>query len=499
MSTNPKDPSGYYSILGVAPGATLKEIKAAYRAKAKTFHPDHNGEPGAVDEFHAVAEAYAVLKDVVRRAEYDSTGSPGGVDDGVAPSSPFTCSRCGQVTAQPRYVVMHQVKSFLVWASMGRVEGIFCRDCADHAATQASTRTWAWGWWSPPGLLLTPIALIRNLLGGTKPRQVNARILIRQARAFLAGGETDLAYAVACQARPYARVATHLRQVEDILAATGNTGRRLKDRWKPWSGRAFIPQLLPLAALPLIFAMFAVILLKPWDTPVSGAAAGISVSAPQAGEVRHVAVDALKIRQAPLEGAPLLTLLDRFTTVTTVSASEDPEWANVRTPSGVTGWVPTRSLYGGSGERLRSEWCDEHRGARPQAGEVMMRRASGDHELFIDNPGRKDALVKLKTPAGYTMISYFVPATYHLGVGGIPEGTYVIEYATGSRFSRGCGTFTDEFKAAQMPFTLTLHHVSALRAAARTAMPRILLGPSADGDPNKQPQPVAADRFLADD
>ena len=348
-------------------------------------------------------------------------------------------------------------------------------------------------------MLLTPIALVRNLLGGTKPRQVNARILIRQARAFLAGGEIDLAYAVACQARSYARVPSHQRQVDDLLLTTEGSGRRFKDRWKPWGGSAFLAQLLPLVALPLTFAVFAMIMVKPWDTPVGGAAASIAVSAPTVGEIRHVAVDALKVRQAPLEGAPVLTLLDRFTAVTTEAASEDPEWANVRTPSGVVGWVPTRSLYGGSAELMRHEWCEEHHGIRPQAGEVMLRRASGDHELFIDNPGRKDALVKLKTPAGYTMISYFVPATYHLGVGGIPEGTYTIEFATGSHYSRGCGSFTDDVKAAQMPFTLTLHHVSALRVSTRNAMPRILLGPPADGDPNKQPQSIPAEKFIADD
>ncbi len=496
MSTNSHDPGGYYAILGLDPGASLAAIKAAYRARAKAVHPDHNNSANAPDEFHRIVEAYSVLRDVVRRAEYDCTGSPGTEDDGAPPASPFACCCCGQVTAQPRYIVLHRVKSYLIWAKTERVEGIYCRDCADRAAARASTYTWAWGWWSLPGLLLTPLALISNLLGGSKPRQVNARILIRQARAFLARGDLDLAFAVAHQARSYARVSSHRRQIGDILRATQGKGRRLKDRWLPWSGSTFIPQLLPLAALPLTLFVFLAVLLKPWDGTI-GASAGITVSQPMVGEIRHVAVDALKIRQAPQDGAPVLTLLDRFVAVTTLAKPEDPEWVKVRAPSGVIGFVPTRSLYGGSGDLLRHDWCAEHRGTQPQPGEVLLRRASGEHELLIHNEARTDAVVKLKTPSGNTVMTYYVPATYHLGVGGIPEGVYRIEFATGSQYSRACGLFVDGMTAGQLPFTLTLHHVSALKISTGAAMPEISLT-SPPGDPKKA-TPLTLEQFVSDD
>jgi len=61
----------YYSILGVQPDADSKEIKTAYRKLARKYHPDMNPEKGAEERFKEVAEAYEVLKDAGRRAEYD--------------------------------------------------------------------------------------------------------------------------------------------------------------------------------------------------------------------------------------------------------------------------------------------------------------------------------------------------------------------------------------------------------------------------------------------
>lgn len=497
MTSISQDPKGYYAALGIAPGADLAAIKAAYRSRVKSVHPDRNRSGHAAEEFQRLVEAYRVLRDVVHRAEYDATGVHPLVEDGDDyPSTPFACSRCGTVTAQPRYVVFHQVKSFLLWAKRSRTEGIFCRDCADTAAVRASTVTWLTGWWSPPGLVLAPIALIRNLFGGTKPRDQNARLLIRQARAFLALDENDLARALTDQAAGFARLSVHKRQVDDLRrVALGTPGRRLKSRWAPWSGGVFAAQLAPLLALPAVIGVFVLIATKPWDKPVE-TSAGITVKAAGIGDIRHVAVNDLKLRQAAVEGAPVLALLDRFTTVQVVGIQGD-EWSRVRTPAGVEGWVSTRALYAGSGSLFKQEWCAANRGTPPQSGEVLVRRASGEHRLLIHNDGRKDAVVKLKTASGNTVVAYFVPATYHVGVNGIPDGTYRIEFATGSAYSRSCGIFSTDMQAGLMPFTLTYKQVSAARAQSLTAIPEIsVVVPP--GDP-KQPQPLDLDRFAADD
>lgn len=61
----------YYAILGVKPTDDLKTIKTAYRRLARKYHPDVSKETDAETKFKDLAEAWEVLKDDRRRAEYD--------------------------------------------------------------------------------------------------------------------------------------------------------------------------------------------------------------------------------------------------------------------------------------------------------------------------------------------------------------------------------------------------------------------------------------------
>jgi curved DNA-binding protein len=61
----------YYKILGVEADADAKAIKVAYRKLARKYHPDVSEQKDAEDRFKEVTEAYEVLGDAKKRAEYD--------------------------------------------------------------------------------------------------------------------------------------------------------------------------------------------------------------------------------------------------------------------------------------------------------------------------------------------------------------------------------------------------------------------------------------------
>jgi molecular chaperone DnaJ len=68
----------YYETLGVAKSATADEIKKAYRKVAMQFHPDRNpGDKSAEEKFKEAAEAYEVLSDADKKAQYDRYGHAG--------------------------------------------------------------------------------------------------------------------------------------------------------------------------------------------------------------------------------------------------------------------------------------------------------------------------------------------------------------------------------------------------------------------------------------
>ncbi len=68
----------YYEILGVVRTAEAQEIKSAYRKLALQYHPDRNPDnPDAEERFKEATEAYGVLADPQKRAQYDRFGHAG--------------------------------------------------------------------------------------------------------------------------------------------------------------------------------------------------------------------------------------------------------------------------------------------------------------------------------------------------------------------------------------------------------------------------------------
>jgi molecular chaperone DnaJ len=80
----------YYDVLGISRNASADEIKKAYRQLALQFHPDRNpGDKGAEERFKEANEAYSVLSDADRRAQFDQFGHAGPTGQGFADFTGF--------------------------------------------------------------------------------------------------------------------------------------------------------------------------------------------------------------------------------------------------------------------------------------------------------------------------------------------------------------------------------------------------------------------------
>lgn len=93
--SGPRQPPDPYRQLGVPPGATDEQIKAAHRRLAKRYHPDASS--GERERFLAVQEAYLLLSDPIRRRDWDARHAAGPVraPAGAGQGAPMARSRRG--------------------------------------------------------------------------------------------------------------------------------------------------------------------------------------------------------------------------------------------------------------------------------------------------------------------------------------------------------------------------------------------------------------------
>lgn len=255
------DPRGYYSVLGLTSSASINEIKKAYKNKAHELHPDKNHGQDTTRQFQFLNDAYEVLSDPEKRTKYDSesyrqTNTSGRIE-------PIKCSCCHKITAQPRYIIFYEIKSFMVVTTQTPIQGIFCPQCADKKVIKPTIITWLLGWWGFPwGPFFSLHAIFVNLFGGKKPKEINGNILQYQAAYFAQQGQYDIANSLIQDAR---KLSTSSKQKEELKTfqqwlkqTTGKTEfQTLKNKWQLFS-RSFLIQLI--FVLVFIFTILGLIL-----------------------------------------------------------------------------------------------------------------------------------------------------------------------------------------------------------------------------------------------
>ncbi|MBD2551551.1 J domain-containing protein [Microcystis elabens FACHB-917] len=220
-----QDILGYYSVLGVEPNSTQELIRKAYKKKCLEVHPDVNKLDNAHESFVQLQKAYEILGNAEERSKYDAqcievpSVKSSTVNDTTESDNtfePMRCSICNCVSAQPRYVVFWETISFFS-SIRSPVQGVMCTKCAGNAALQATRKSLIFGWWGIWGLIFTPMSVIGNMAGGSKPPENNGRILLHQSWYFLQNGRLDLAYLLADDAHKYLK-ATLNKEVASLLS-----------------------------------------------------------------------------------------------------------------------------------------------------------------------------------------------------------------------------------------------------------------------------------------
>jgi tetratricopeptide (TPR) repeat protein len=173
-----KDP---YEILGVSSDAPVSDIKRAYRDLAKKYHPDVSKSGDASRRMQEINEAYAVIGNPIKRAEYDqmqemrAAQAPHPQHDA---STHICCGRCGKVDSSLRVSTFTTVWSFFFFSFYRSWAYILCARCRVITSLRFNLQVLIFGWWGIPwGPLWSIIFLCKNGAGGHQPQDNNAILL----------------------------------------------------------------------------------------------------------------------------------------------------------------------------------------------------------------------------------------------------------------------------------------------------------------------------------
>jgi hypothetical protein len=198
-ATQTKD---YYAVLGIAPDATARQVKAAYRKLAKKHHPDAcPGDPDAAARFRDITEAYETLTDPERRKAYDRTYTP-------PPGSGMTPP--GQTPAASRLLAVLEDTWTAIRSHHGEIPPVVIIIASGTFSKQARWGHHAPGRWQHDGTDHAEVMISGEGLRRT-PREVLGTLLHEAAHALAAARDiTDTSRQGRYHNKKYALLAREL-------------------------------------------------------------------------------------------------------------------------------------------------------------------------------------------------------------------------------------------------------------------------------------------------
>ena len=192
----------------------------------------------------------------------------------------------------------------------------------------------------------------------------------------------------------------------------------------------------------------------------------------------HVKEQVARVLEAPEHAAAELGRVPQWGDLTATGRVQGPwhevEWHAASPERALTvGWVLGGLLGRGSGTEARFAYCEHYADGRAKHNDVVRRDIDSHtlNSLAVENGLADNAYVKLIRGQDGAVISLYVEAGKTASLSGIPGGSYEIAFATGSRFSRGCDSFSQRGTARRFAepvdyghravvWTLSLHDVN---------------------------------------
>ena len=157
--------------------------------------------------------------------------------------------------------------------------------------------------------------------------------------------------------------------------------------------------------------------------------------------LHHVIASIIKLRSGPGTEYGVVAKLKKYQDVY-ITGNAVNGWLPVAARNN-NGYVEETVVKPGSGKQARRAYCQPIAGKPPANGEIIQGKTNGKNIIEIDNGRDHDGYVKLKGRLGRTNLAVFVKRGTKVKIKDVPDGSYLIMFATGVEFSRGCGNFMD--------------------------------------------------------